>query len=86
MFVNDTERDQYRPSYTDLADYHCVHADADIHKPKEMRDWAHEHCTSLAWWELIDMSDISSWHGPDNCASFYFRLESDALLFRLKWK
>lgn len=85
MYVNNIDRDQFRPSPQDLA--HCtqVQADGDKYKPWAMKDWARKNCTSLVWWEITDMSDISSWRGPDNCVFFYFLLESDATLFMLRW-
>lgn len=85
MYINRVNRDQFRPTDKELADCECVHADGDKHRPKLMRDWARENCQSLVWYEHHDMSDISSWKGPDDCVSFYFLLPSDATAFRLKW-
>ena len=82
MFVN---QDQFRPSDQDLADCECIYADGDKHNAKHMRDWARDNCTSLMWWEAYDMSDISSWVGPDNCVVFYVLLPIDATAFRLRW-
>ena len=85
MYINNFDRLKLRPPAEDLAHCECVHGDGDKHRPKDMRDWARANCQSLVWWEHNDMSDISSWRGPDDCVSFYFLLPSDATAFRLKW-
>jgi hypothetical protein len=78
-------RDQFKPPQKALDKCQQVVGNGDIHSPKEMRNWAREHCESFVWWECLDMSDISSWAGPDNYCSFYFANEVDATAFRLRW-
>jgi hypothetical protein len=78
-------RNQVKPAADVLKQCARVVVDGDRHKPKVMRDWAREHCSSLVWWESMDMSDMSSWTGFDNHVEFYFYVEEDATLFRLKW-
>ena len=78
-------RDQLRPTDRELNLCSCVYVDGDKHKVKEVRDWARECCASLAWWETFDMSDISSWTGPDDCLAFYFTDQADAVIFKLRW-
>lgn len=77
--------DQYKPEKAFLDRCHRVDGNGDRHNPKLMRDWAREHCESFVWWELTDMSDLSSWQGPDNYCSYYFSKNTDATAFRLRW-
>ena len=51
---------------------------------REIRNWAYAHCESFVWSESLDTSDVS--YEYDTVAAFYFYSESDATLFRLKWK
>lgn len=85
MHAHLLNRDQFKPPSDILAKCARVIADGDQHSAKAMRDWAHEHCESLVWWDRYDMSDSSSWTGPDDCLNFYFYKPEDATLFRLKW-
>jgi hypothetical protein len=78
-------RDQFKPPQDVLNQCHRVDVDGDKHNPKNMRTWAREHCESFIWWESTDMSDISSWPGPDNYCSYYFYKDADATAFRLRW-
>ena len=84
MFYN-LNRDRFKPPDDVLAKCARVTADGDLHKPKTMRDWARAHCESFIWWESTDMSDSSSWPGPDFCVYFYFYRQEDATAFRLRW-
>ena len=77
--------DQIKPSKKVLEQCSRVIADGDKHPLKSMRDWAREKCDSFLWWESYDMSDLSSWTGPDNCCVFYFYKQPDATAFTLKW-
>ena len=81
----DLNREELKPPNEVLAQCSRVIADGDLHKPKDMRDWARTNCDSLVWWDWYDMSDMSSWTGPDFCCNFYFYKEADATAFRLKW-
>lgn len=65
----------------------CVEVigNGDKYKPWEMRKWASRHCESLIWWELLEMSDVSSWTGPDCCVIFYFLKQEDETIFKLRW-
>lgn len=51
----------------------------------KMRRWCYDHTESFVWADRIDMSDLSSWTGPDDYCKFYFYKEADATLFSLKW-
>ena len=51
---------------------------------REIRAWCYQNCDSFVWSELVDTSDVS--YEYDSVAAFYFYSESDATLFRLKWK
>lgn len=77
--------DQVKPKLELLAQCHRVDVDGHKHSVGEMRRWARKHLTSLVWLESTDMSDISSWTGPDDLVSFYFGNKDDALLFQIKW-
>lgn len=51
----------------------------------ELKRWCRDNELSLVWSENLDMSDISSWAGPDDLMAFYFIEPRDATLFRLRW-
>lgn len=78
-------RDQFKPPAEVLDQCYKVEADGDRYHPKDMRSWAREHCESFIWWESLDMSDISSWRGPDNYCVYWFYKEPDATAFRLRY-
>lgn len=83
MYSIDWNNVQPRPEL--LAQCHRVDVDGYKHSAGEMRRWARKNTNSLIWIEILDMSDISSWSGPDNLVTFYFGNEQDALLFQLRW-
>lgn len=83
MYSIDWEKIAPKPEL--LALCHKVDVDGDKYSAGEMRRWARKNTNSLIWIDVVDMSDISSWRGPDNYVTFYFGSEHDALLFQLRW-
>lgn len=63
-----------------------VELDGEGKSMREMRAWCREHADSLVWAERMDMSDLSSWSGPDNYVVFYFIYPTDATMFTLKFR
>lgn len=57
-----------------------------MEQDKEILSWVFEHCQSTVTREYIDMSDISSWKGPDDLMEYHFNCEEDAILFKLRWE
>ena len=53
---------------------------------KEIASWLQAHCQSAVDREYVDMSDISSWHGPDTLMEYWFESEKDAIMFKLRWE
>ncbi len=83
MYVIDWDKVTPKPEL--LALCHRVEVDGYKHSAAEMRRWARKNTNSFIWLETLDMSDISSWSGPDNLVTFYFGNKDDALLFQIKW-
>jgi hypothetical protein len=78
-------RDQFKPSNEMLTQCASVIVDANVNRPRDMRDWAKEHCNSFVWWESYLANGVTSWAGNGDCAVFYFYASEDATAFRLRW-
>ena len=82
----DVDYRKLRPPEDQLALCTRVELDGEGKSMLEMRSWCHEHADSVVWAERIDMSDLSSWTGPDDYVQFYFIHATDATMFALKFK
>ena len=51
---------------------------------RTMKKWCWDNDLSLIWCDCVETADVSALY--DSVAAFYFYLEADATLFRLKWK
>ena len=51
----------------------------------EISEWIKSNCTSVVRREYVDMSDISSWQGPDDLMEYYFDSTKEAIMFKLRW-
>lgn len=77
--------EQFKPPADILAQCAKVQVNGDKHSLSDARRWARKQDLSLIWIESLDMSDLSSWQGPDNLLTFYFTQKEDATLFQLRW-
>lgn len=84
MYINTYEIP--RPPEHLLALCTKVELDGEGKRMWKMKKWCHAQNLSLVWAEQIDMSDISSWTGPDDYIKFYFIDAADATMFALKFK
>lgn len=65
--------------WTDEPDFYLEETDYAIDA------WSKEFCPSYKGFEVLDMSDISSWARPDTGYQYSFSDEKDVIMFTLKW-
>ena len=52
---------------------------------REIERWIHSNCKHFVRKQFLDMSDISTWQGPDGIMEYSFGNEKEALMFKLRW-
>ena len=66
-----------------LSDEHRGYEQA-IEDFRQADAWAQENCASYAGHDVVDVSDFSM--NYDTVAEYNFAQESDALIFKLRWR